>query len=268
MCPSARPPRAVASTVAVETQLAGLESRFVLLKSQVRQAQQLASLGTAAATIAHEVNNLLTPILNYAKTALECGDEALQRKALTVTLKNAQMLVAMSRRVLEISAAKPAKRESIQVRAAAQDAAASLCRDLSKDGIRFVVNIDESETVWADVLQLQQLFFNLFLNARDVMAPEHSGRLTVSATRSDKAVVIEVHNTGKVIPADLLDCIFDPFQSTKSAQSEGPNHCSGLGLALCRDIVEENGGTIRVKSAPDTGTTFTITLPATQRDQE
>ena len=150
----------------VDAGVAKLQADLDLLRAQVRQAQQLSSLGTAAALIAHEVNNLLTPILAYATSALGSDDAALQKKALQVTVKNAQMLVAMSDRVLEISAAKPAKREDVNVLRAVDDAIASLCRDLSKDGITINVEVDESLTAWADPLQLQQVLFNLLLNAR------------------------------------------------------------------------------------------------------
>ena len=110
----------------VEEQFAQLESQFQVLKAQVRQAQQLSSLGTAAATIAHEFNNLLTPILSYAQVALGAEDMEIKNKALSVTLKNVQMLIAMSERILEISAAKPAKKEDVLVKQAVDDARAGL----------------------------------------------------------------------------------------------------------------------------------------------
>ncbi len=245
-------------------QLAKLQAQLDLLKAQVRQAQQLSSLGTAATMIAHEVNNLLTPIHAYAASALDTGDVELQRKALAVTLKNVKMLVAMSERVLEISAAKPAKRESVFARAVAQDAVASLCRDLSKDGITLSIDVDASVTAWADRLQLQQVLFNLFLNAREAMAPSRTGRLRVSACRQNDKVVIEVHNTGECIGPELLSHVFDPFETSKAVKRDERTRCSGLGLTLCRDLIEENNGTIAVASEPEAGTTFTIILPASQ----
>ncbi len=255
------PAATVAPEHALEKQLVGLQNQFDLLKAQIRQAQQLAGLGTAAAMIAHEVSNLLTPILSYTSVAIESDDVELQKKALAVTIKNVRMLIAMSDRVLEISAAKPAERESVGVRLAAEDAVASMCRDLSKDGIRLSLNVDDSVMVWADALQLRQIFFNLFLNARQAMSSEHSGGLTVSAEPECERVVIHVRNTGDPIPTERLPHIFDPFESTKTAEANERSRCSGLGLALCRDLVEENGGTINVTSDEETGTTFTIILP-------
>jgi signal transduction histidine kinase len=254
------------STTRVEvdlgTHLANLESQLETLRAQVRQAQQLARLGTAATTIAHEVNNLLTPILSYTQAALDGGDLKLKERALTVTLKNVRVLVAMADRILQISAAKKASREAVPVRATAADAVESLCRDLAKDGITLSNQVDDSLTVWADPLALQQVLFNLFLNAREAMAPSHSGRLTITGERRDNHVVIEVRDTGEGIPPDALPHVFDPLHSSKTVRSDNGQRCKGLGLALCRDLIEENHGTIEVNSEVGTGTTFRITLPA------
>ncbi len=252
--------RRVAVAASMEDRFAQLTAQFDVLKAQVRQAQQLAGLGTAAATIAHEVNNLLTPILSYADAALQSGDGPLAQKALTVTARNVRMLIAMSDRILELGAAKPRERESVRVRQAVDDALASLCRDPSKDGISLSIAVEESLTVFADPLQLRQVLFNLFLNAREAMAPSHSGRLSVTASSGPKGVAIEVRNTGPAIPPDLLPHLFEPFQSTKRATRDGKARCSGLGLALVRDLVEENDGTIDV-SSDQTGTTFRIRFP-------
>jgi signal transduction histidine kinase len=286
----------------IDDRFAQLSAQFDVLKAQVRQAQQLSSLGTAAAMIAHEVNNLLTPILSYADYALQTDDVALAKKALTVTARNTRMLIAMSERLLELGAAKPQQRESVGVRQAVEDALASMCRDPSKDGISFEMNIGDSLTVFADPLQLRQVLFNLFLNAREAMVPNHSGRLTVSAyqNRDRKGagnhsrererpdclppsqggtqggpqspnhqitqspnhpdmVVLEIRNTGPPIPPELLPHIFEPFQTNKPVRRDGKSRCGGLGLALVRDLIEENDGTIRVIS-DETGTTFAITL--------
>lgn len=259
--PPIRQPPSGQDTPSVEEQFAQLESQFQVLKAQVRQAQQLSSLGTAAATIAHEFNNLLTPVLSYAQVALGAEDVEIKNKSLSVTVKNVQMLIAMSERILEISAAKPARKENVSVKQAVDDALESLCRDLSKDGIQLNIHIEESLTVWVDALQLRQVLFNLFLNAREAMASSHSGRMTISAHPQAGQVVIEIMNSGKTIPPDLLPHIFDPLQTSKPMKSEGKLRCGGLGLALCHDLVEENAGTISVTSDETNGTTFTLTFP-------
>lgn len=280
--PSVRSDPPPARDSVVEERFEDLQAQFELLKAQVRQAQQLSCLGTAAATFAHEVNNLLTPILSYVRSAIESTDEKLRAKALAITLKNVEMLIAMSDRVLEINAAKPAVRQAVSVRDAVEAARESLCRDLAKDGITFANKVDDSAHIWADPLQIRQVLFNLFLNAREAMADRHEGRLTISATHppqsgageskdplfsphptvTDERVIVTVHNTGPPIPPEMLPHLFDPFQSSKAATDPKHKRCSGLGLALCRELIEENGGAITVTSDPHTGTTFTLDLPA------
>lgn len=247
---------------AVARGLEALQSRLDQLQREVRQAQQLAGLGRAAVTIAHEVNNLLTPMLAYAQAALAGDDAQLQRKALTVTVKNVEILTAMSRRLLAVGAATTGEREAVCVRAVVEDAIGSLCRDLSRDGIRLGMRIDEGLTVWVDRVQLHQVLFNLLLNAREAMSRCHDGRLTVTADREGDVVRLEITNTGDPIPPELLPHIFEPFQSGKTRGGNNFGRCRGLGLALCRDLIEENGGTIGVSSCAERGTRFTIQLPA------
>lgn len=245
----------------LEDRLLEVQDQLDKLKAQVRQAQQLAQLGTVAATIAHEVNNLLTPIRSYAQAALASEDPSLREKALVITLKNVEMLVAMTGRVLEVSAAHKQYRQSVAVRPLVDDAAASLCRDLSKDGIRFRVEVDESIQVFLDPLQLKQVLFNLFLNARNAMSPSHGGRLTVAGRREGDRVILEVSDTGPGIAPEIVAHIFEPLETTKVAVRDGPQRCAGLGLALCRDLIEENGGRIAAASRLGEGTTFTLDLP-------
>lgn len=237
-----------------------LEAQLDELRAKVRQAQQLASLGTAAATIAHEVNNFLTPIRSYAQASLESDDHALMRKALEVTLRHVEILGTMSDRVLEVSAAKSTEPRDCALRPVVNDAVQSLCRDLSKDSIRLRVTIDDSLQAHIDPLQLQQVLFNLFLNACSAMVEQRGGVLEISGRNEGPCVVLEVSDTGKGIDAELLPHIFEAYRSTKTAGPNGKKRCSGLGLALCRDLIEDNGGTISVASKPGAGTTFTMTL--------
>lgn len=252
----------VQAGASVEAGIRKLEARLEDLTAQVRQAQQLASLGTAAAMIAHEVNNFLTPMRSWAQAALESGDAELQRKALEVVLNNACILGAMSERVLTLGAAKAVTQEAVCIRVAAEDAAASLCRDPSKDGIVFRIDTEEAAVALADPLQVRQILFNLLLNARNALAPRRRGRLTVSARRHGDWIITTVADDGPGIAARVLPHVFDPLWTSKSKTDDQPKRCAGLGLALCRDLVEAHGGTISVESEPERGTTFTIKLPA------
>ena len=248
----------------LEEHFAKLEARLTQLKAEVRQAQQLASMGSAVCSISHEFSNLLSPVLSYAQYALETDDTELHRKALQVTVKNVHVLVAMADRVLELSAAKETRQELVPLRQVVEDGAESLCRGFEKDGIKFRNDMGESLVAWADRLHLQQVFFNLFLNARDAMAPTRCGVLKVTGQRQGERVVIKVKDTGPGISEDIIGGVFDSFLTTKTSKRNGRDRCGGIGLALCRDLVTENGGTITVESPAGEGTTFTIELPAEQ----
>jgi signal transduction histidine kinase len=255
-------PLNVSATDQLREHVRNLDSRLATLKSQVRQAQQLAGLGTAAMTIAHELNNLLTPVIGYAQAAESSGDPEFMKKALRVTLNNILAVVAVSDRVLALGAAKAPEYSSVDVAEAVEEALAAMCRDLSKDGIRFVPEIPPGTRVWFDGLMLRQVLFNVFLNAREAMSEGHSGRLSVRAHRLGDRVRIEVSDTGRGIPAEILPQIFDPLHTSKSGTRNGRSRCGGLGLALCRDLVTEGGGAISAESHPGEGTTIFIELPA------
>lgn len=256
-----------AQAPAIARQFAKLEAQFETLKAQVRQAQQLSALGAVAPMIAHEVNNLLTPVLGYAEAASASDDPSLMKKALRVATRNVKILIGMSERLLSIGAARTSKRESVILRDVVEEAQASLCRDLIKDGIQFLNKIEPDLRVRADALQLQQVLFNLLLNAREAMLGAHNGLIRISAACDGDRVVLEVHNTGEPIPADLLPHVFDALRSSKPVERNGRARCGGLGLALCRDLIEENEGAIRVTSTSEAGTTFVIELPSDQPDK-
>lgn len=252
---------ATAATPALHNQFLVLEQRFSELKAQVRQAQQLSAMGLATATIAHEFSNLLSPVLAYVQYAQETEDPDITRKALAVTAKNVRVLTQMSERLLEVGAAKAPDFGYVPIRAAVDDAVETLCRDLSKDGLTFANETPDSLRAWAEPLHLHQVFFNLLLNARDAMAKQRQGCIRVVGEPIGDRVRVSVMDNGSGIPAELLPTIFDPLASSKQ-DDKGRTRCGGLGLALCRDLIEEGGGSIRVESTAGEGTKFHITLPA------
>ena len=247
-------------TTTLEQHFTLLEQQITQLKLQVRQAQQLSNLGTIAALIAHEFNNVLCPMQSYASYALADGDPELTRKALERTISNSKVLKAMSERLLALGSAKTPEFEVIPLRQVIDEAVATLCRDLSKDRVRFKCEVDDQTRVWGDPLHLQQVFFNLLLNARAVLMKNGGGKLGISARAAADQVTVELSDNGPGIDPEIRDRIFDPLASTRAASPEGHKRCGGLGLALCKDIIEECGGTITADSTPGAGTTFTLTL--------
>ena len=247
----------------LRAQVERLEERFVALRDQARQAQRLASLGTAAAMLAHEFNNLMTPVVGYAEYALQHDDVEMMKKALRTTLRQTATLTAMADRILGLAIDEAQSFESVSVRPCAEEAVASLCRDLSKDGITLKIDVGDDLKVWADPKQLVQVLFNLLVNARQAIGG-HGGRITIGAHQTvDEQTAIEVRDTGCGIPAEQLGAVFEPFFTTKQdLRRDGARCGSGLGLAICKDIIDEHRGRLTVESQVDRGTTFTITLPS------
>jgi signal transduction histidine kinase len=133
-------------------------------------------------------------------------------------------------------------------------------KDLQKHRISLQVDLQPDAQSPVNASQIQQVLLNLIINARQAMQP--GGMLCVATRRNEPAGTAEilVRDTGSGIPADKLGQIFEPFYTSKTADSEGQGG-TGLGLSLCREIIESHQGRIRVESVVDKGTTFTIKLP-------
>jgi signal transduction histidine kinase len=216
--------------------------------------------------IAHEINNLLTPLANYAALALSNPDDkSLADKALQKTVQNCQRAAKMMESMLVMVNGRQQEKENARLVALVEEVFACLCRDFAKDGITVKIQIPENLTVWAVPIQIQHVLMNLILNARHAMLPR-GGVLTIRAKDSDDVTHIEVTDTGSGIePADMAN-IFESFYTTKTheQQARGDERREigcGLGLAFCKKIVDAHDGCISVESQPGLGSTFRITLP-------
>lgn len=263
--PTARlPDNVTIDAQALQARLDDLAGQFEWLRSQLRQSQKLAALGTTAAMIAHELNNLLTPVVAYCREALDRGDADLMRKALSKTLDRAAAMRNMVDRVVGLARQSDTVIKAVAVRAVVDEAIGCLGRDLAKDNIAVNIQIDPQLTCRANDNQLLQVLFNLVTNARHAMLGRR-GRLTVEAgARPDGFVEINVRDTGCGIPAENLADVFDPFFSTKGSGDRPERRGLGLGLPISRDIIEDFGGRIEVSSEVGVGTTFSIFLPAAE----
>lgn len=220
----------------------------------------MASLGAAATMLAHEFNNLMTPVVSYARFALNADDRELMVKALEMTLRQTEIVTSMSDRILGLAVNETESYQPVKLVEAVGDAVACLCRDLSKDGISLNVDLDEGLSVLADPKQLQQVLFNLLINARQAIT-HRNGRIHVTGKRNgDQTVELRVQDNGCGISPENLERIFEQFFSTKTDRPNGSG--VGMGLSLCREIIEEHGGRMSVESTAGEGATFIITLPA------
>ena len=235
------------------------------LKSQVVQLQALANIGTVTCMIAHEINNMLTPLTNYADLALKNPDDkSLAEKALLRTVQNCQRASKIMESMLALADGQIQEKQDTPLLALVEEIFTCLCRDFAKDGITVKIEIGADVTVQAVPVQIQQVLMNLILNARDAML-HRGGILTIKARQSVDETQIEVADTGDGIEAGNLKKIFEPFFTTK-AKDESPSKQSGagLGLAFCKKVIDAHKGSITVESEPAKGTIFKITLPKSQ----
>ncbi len=239
-----------------------LEADLAALRRQVQALQRMAALGTLSAMLAHEFNNLLTPVVSYSQYALAGNDPAVMKSALEKTHKNARRLSWLCEKLLGMAAGRNAEPAAVPLRQLLADAVDCLGRDPAKDNIE--VSIDAADDLRAFVHEpsLQQVLFNLVINARQAML-DRGGRLSLAAVKAPgNRVRISVSDTGCGISRENLSRVFEPFFTTKPSQGETGRRGLGLGLHITRQLVEEQGGTILVESQPGKGTTFTFDLPA------
>jgi signal transduction histidine kinase len=246
--------------VELEREILRLEGVVAELHNQLLQAQKLSSIGTLASSITHEFNNILTTVINYAKMGVRHKDDAVRDKAFDKILNAGQRASKITTGLLSYARARGDRRDVHSLSQLVQDVLVLVEKDLQKHRISLQVDLPPDAFASVNASQIQQVLLNLIINARQAMQP--GGTLCVATRRNEPAETAEilVRDTGSGIPADKLSRIFEPFYTSKTADSDGQGG-TGLGLSLCKDIVESHQGRIRVESALGKGTTFTIKLP-------
>jgi len=237
------------------------QRQLAMMKQQLMQAQKMSSVGALASSITHEFNNILTTVINYAKMGLRHQDAATREKAFNKILDAGQRAAKITTGMLSYARNQSDRREPFDLVQLVQDVLVLTEKDLQKHRVSLDVDfVDHSRVAAVNTSQIQQVVLNLIINARQAM--EGGGRLkiTVRSNPESSMAEIAVQDTGCGIPADKLPQIFDPFFSTKSADADGRGG-TGLGLAMCRDIIEAHQGRIRVESTMGQGTTFILKFP-------
>lgn len=238
------------------------ETRLAQVEQQLAHAERLATLGTLTSAVAHEFNNLLTPVLSYAQLALQSpGDPELVQKALKHACTGAQRASRVASSMLGF-AADPDTPPISFLDQVVDETLEIMLGDLKKDAITFERDIPDGCWLHISPIALQQVLLNLFLNARQAIRP-HRGTIRVEAASSTSAggpaYRVCVGDTGCGMEESVCDRIFEAFQT---GPSRNGRKGTGLGLSISKHLVEQHGGTIEVESKPGAGTRFTITLPA------
>ncbi len=252
----------LAKRTSLHRSLAAQSQQNQALKSQIDRIGPLASIGLISSMIAHELNNILTPLANYAQLSLDHPEDAeLRAKALRKTVLNCERACKIQQSLLALANGQRQSREPANIRKLVDEVFVCMCRDFAKEKINVVIDIPADMEAPVVCAQIQQVIMNLVLNARQAMLPG-GGTLTIRGWASDDRAFISVSDTGHGIPPEILAGIFEPFVTTKSGQNSPPEGAgSGLGLAFCREVANSHNGAITVESQPSRGTTFKIVLP-------
>ena len=220
------------------------------------QADKLSSIGLLAAGVAHEVNTPLAVISTYAQMLAKqiSGDEQkapLLEKIARQTFRASEIVNSL----LNFSRTSPTEFVGVDLNKVIRETLTLLEHQLSKAGVQVNLSLDpQLPRIKGNPGKLQQVFLNLFLNARDAM--ESGGVLTVGTGARDGVVRVTIADSGAGIAADNLARIFDPFFTTKAARKG-----TGLGLSVSYGIVREHGGDIEVESQVGVGTRFELSFP-------
>ncbi len=243
------------------TDRAELERRLV-------QADKLSSIGLLAAGVAHEVNTPLAVISTYAQMlAKQVAEDEQKSRILEKIARQTFRASEIVNSLLNFSRTSTSELVEVQINKVIQETLSLLEHQMKKSSIEVRVELDPNlYPVKGNSGKLQQVFLNLFMNARDAMEASEMrvprGVLRVITRHSEKGVVVDVIDTGHGIAAEHLSRIYDPFFTTKSAKKG-----TGLGLSVTYGIIQEHGGVIEALSKPGEGTCFHLEFPAVRTPQ-
>ena len=233
---------------------------LIHLRGDVDQLHRLATLGTLAASIAHEINNILTPVLGYAQLAKsEPGDTQLQAKALERAIAGVEAASSIAEAMLGF--ARPDDENGpANIQEALNASLACLAYKPGKDGVQLHADIDPSAAVGMPLVSLQQVIINLLLNAFNVLKGKRGDVYVTCGEAESGLTQIVITDTGPGIPVEVERTLFEPFVTKGDAVTSRKG--SGLGLAVCKQLIESAGGSITVSTKLGEGTAFTVRLPS------
>jgi len=240
------------------------------LEAQFLRAQRMESIGTLAGGIAHDLNNILAPIMMSIDVLKLSANDSSHRSILETIEISAKRGADIVRQVLSFARGLDSALMKVQTRTLLRDLE-SIIKDTFPKDIRLQFSSDQAGwSLMGDPTQLHQVLLNLAVNARDAMP--HGGTLSIAAenvvldaqyaamnlkAKPGRYVRLSVTDTGTGIHPEIIDKIFDPFFTTKDV-----NKGTGLGLSTVMAIVKSHSGVINVYSEPERGTTFKIYVPA------
>jgi PAS domain S-box-containing protein len=237
------------------------ESALLATQMEMAKAKRLSDVGTLAATVAHELRNPLAAIRMAAYN--------IRRKAKDQALDVDNHLFTIEKKVIEssqiinnllfYSRLKPPNLESVNINEILEDSVEGAQKQAKRNvTVRRNMNLDEKIIIAADPLQIKEICNNILNNAYDAVQ-DKGGVIDIGIVNDDETISIVIRDNGIGIDKDQLEKVFDPFFTTKTQGT-------GLGLAVCRQMVDMHGGRIGIDSEPGKGTMVTVTLPKTEKN--
>jgi C4-dicarboxylate-specific signal transduction histidine kinase len=234
------------------------------MQSDLAHANRVATMGQLTASIAHEIKQPIATARNNAAAALRFlekspPDVAEVREALTCIVNDADRASDVIDRIGSLIKKAPPRKEAIDLNAAVLEVTALTRGEAVKSGVTVGTQLaDASPPIQCDRVQLQQVMLNLIVNAIQSMSGVDDGKreLHISTTRIGRdGVCVPVRDTGPGLRPESLPRLFEPFYTTKP-------HGMGVGLSICRSIVEAHGGRLWATSCEPRGALFQFTIPA------
>jgi len=240
----------------------------IMLYEELLRTDHLASIGKLAAGVAHEINNPINGVINYAQILLNrCDTESKEHEIAGRIIKESDRIAGIVSNLLTFARDKKEAKRPTDLKAVLSDSLALMETQLRKNGARLNVHLpDDLREVVANHQQIQQVFLNVISNAsyalnRKYPSAHEDKVLEITGMRTeleDKPYVRMIfHDHGSGIPAGILDRIMAPFFTTKSGDDG-----TGLGLSICHGIINDHEGKIRVESVEGAFTRIIIDLPA------
>jgi signal transduction histidine kinase len=253
----------------IEEQVRERTKELVEVQKQLVQAEKLATVGTLAGGVAHEINNPLTAILTNVQMLLadKSNNVALDRESLELIEEATKRCRTIVQKLM-VYAKKPletAEVSQVDLLSIIENAVSFLNFQLKQENIKVIINAQQdSYLVNGNQNELEQVMTNIILNAKDaIKRTKRSGTIQILLSKINDWIKVAIKDEGSGIPREIISKIFDPFFTTKEV-GEG----LGLGLSICQAIMEKHNGYITVESELNKGSVFTIQLPKAKEESK